>query len=106
MQGTVQDAGRGRVFTLLDVTWSAMRLLSLALGGPVVDALGIRPLFWGGGMLLALADLLGLSLLHRHDFRRATAECERRCASRPGAELKVGHSDRRLHRRRGASSIG
>ncbi len=74
VQGTVHDAVRGRVFTLLDVTWSAMRLLSLALGGVIVDALGIRPLFWGGGMLLALAGLLGLSLLGRHNFRSASAE--------------------------------
>nr|MBA2463350.1 MFS transporter [Nocardioidaceae bacterium] len=33
VQGAVPDAVRGRVFTLLDVTWSAMRLLSLGLGG-------------------------------------------------------------------------
>jgi len=69
VQGAVPDAVRGRVFTLLDVTWNAMRLLSLALGGLLVDALGIRPLFWAGGGLLALAGLLGLALLGRHDFR-------------------------------------
>ncbi|MBI2755176.1 MAG: MFS transporter [Chloroflexi bacterium] len=69
VQGMVPDAVRGRVFTLLDVTWNAMRLLSLALGGVVVDALGIRPLFWGGGTLLLLAGALGLLLLGRHDFR-------------------------------------
>jgi hypothetical protein len=33
VQGAVPHAVRGRVFTLLDVEWSAMRLLSLALGG-------------------------------------------------------------------------
>lgn len=61
---------RGRVFTLLDVTWSAMRLLSLAAGGALVDVVGIRAVFWAGGLLLALAGLLGLGLLGRHDFRR------------------------------------
>jgi MFS family permease len=71
VQGAVPDAVRGRVFTLLDVSWSAMRLLSLALGGLVVDALGVQPLFWVGGGLLALAGLLGLALLGRHDFRAA-----------------------------------
>jgi MFS family permease len=47
VQGAVPDAVRGRVFTLLDVSWNAMRLLSLAIGGLVVDTLGIRSLFWG-----------------------------------------------------------
>ncbi len=71
MQGAVPDIVRGRVFTLLDATWSAMRLISLAMGGLVVDALGIQPLFWGGGTMLAMAGLLGLLLLGRHDFRDA-----------------------------------
>ncbi len=69
IQGVVPDKVRGRVFTLLDVAWNAMRLLSLALGGLLVDAVGIRPLFWLGGALLALAGLLGLMLLGRYDFR-------------------------------------
>jgi MFS family permease len=69
IQGAIPDAVRGRVFTLLDVDWSAMRLVSLALGGILVDALGIQPLFWIGGTLLALAGLLGLLLLGGYDFR-------------------------------------
>ncbi len=73
VQGAVPDAVRGRVFTLLDVEWSALRLLSLALGGVLVDAVGIRPVYWMGGALLALAGLLGLALLGRHDFRASTA---------------------------------
>ncbi len=71
VQGAVPDRVRGRVFTLLDVSWSAMRLLSLALGGVIVDALGVAPLFWMGGVLLAAAGLLGLALLGKHDFRGA-----------------------------------
>ncbi len=70
VQGAVPEGVRGRVFTLLDVTWSAMRLLSLAAGGALVDVVGIRAVFWAGGLLLALAGLLGLGLLGRHDFRR------------------------------------
>ena len=70
VQGAVPDVVRGRVFTLLDVTWNAMRLLSLALGGLLMDTVGIRPLFWAGGGLLALAGILGLALLGRHDFRQ------------------------------------
>ncbi len=71
VQGAVPDAVRGRVFTLLDVTWNAMRLISLALGGLLVDAVGIEPLFWMGGALLSSAGVLGLVLLGQHDFRRS-----------------------------------
>ncbi len=62
VQGAVPDAVRGRVFTLLDVSWSATRLLSLAAGGLLVDAVGIRPLFWSAGTLLALSGALGFVL--------------------------------------------
>jgi MFS family permease len=69
VQGAVPDAVRGRVFTLLDVTWSTMELVSLGLGGVLVDRVGIQPIYWAGGALLALAGLLGLALLGRNDFR-------------------------------------
>jgi MFS family permease len=69
VQGAVPEVVRGRVFTLLDVTWSAMRLLSLALGGLFVDAVGIEPLFWTGGALLGTAGILGLLLLRSDDLR-------------------------------------
>jgi MFS family permease len=74
VQGAVPDGVRGRVFTLLDVSWNAMRLFALAIGGLVVDTLGIRPLFWGGGLLLALAGVLGLVLLGSYDFRQEPTE--------------------------------
>ncbi len=70
VQGTVPNHIRGRVFTLLDISWNAMRLLSLAIGAVVVDAVGIQPLFWAGGTLLALAGMLGLGLLGTYDFRQ------------------------------------
>lgn len=70
VQGAVREDVRGRVFTLLDVTWSAMRLLSLGLGGLLVDTAGIRAVFWLGGALLMLAGALGLALLGGHDFRQ------------------------------------
>ena len=65
VQSLVPDDVRGRIFTLLDITWNSMRLVSLALGGVLVDAIGIQALFWAGGALLALAGLLGLVLLDR-----------------------------------------
>ena len=69
IQGAVPGNVRGRVFTLLDMTWNAMRLLSLAAGAVIVDVVGIQPLFWGGGTLLALAGILGVALLGTHNFR-------------------------------------
>jgi MFS family permease len=68
IQGAIPEAMRGRVFTLLDVSWSAMRLLSLGLGAIVVDRIGVEPLFWIGGSLLFLAGVLGLTLLGRMRF--------------------------------------
>jgi Transmembrane secretion effector len=72
VQGAVPDAVRGRVFTLLDVTWNAMRLVSLALGGVIVDAVGVEPLFWAGGCVVG----------HRR-FSRAT----------PAWQLQPAHGD-------------
>jgi hypothetical protein len=46
-----------------------MRLVSLALGGLFVDAVGIQLLFWTGGALLAAAGVLGLALLGGCSFR-------------------------------------
>lgn len=74
VQGAVPDNMRGRVFTLLDVSWSTMRLLSLALAAVAVDTIGIRPVYWVGGALLALSGVLGLLLLGKHDFRQEPAD--------------------------------
>jgi predicted MFS family arabinose efflux permease len=71
LQGAIPDAVRGRVFTLLDVTWSASRLLSLALGAVLVDLVGVQTLFWSGGFLLAFAGALGLMMLGSYDFRKS-----------------------------------
>jgi MFS family permease len=68
VQGAVPDAMRGRVFTLLDVTWSLMQLLSLAIGGVLVDLVEVQAVYWAGGALLFVAGVLGLALLGRHDF--------------------------------------
>ena len=72
IQGAIPEALRGRVFTLLDVSWSAFRLLSLGFGALVVDRVGIEPLFWLGGGLLFAAGLLGLALLGAVRFSEAT----------------------------------
>jgi MFS family permease len=68
IQGAIPDALRGRAFTLLDVSWSTMRLVSLGVGGVIVDRFGIEALYWIGGSLLLLAGLLGLSLFRATRF--------------------------------------
>jgi MFS family permease len=73
LQDAVPDRVRGRVFTLLDVTWSLLQLLSLAVGGVLVDRVGIQPVYWVSGGLLLLAGLLGLLLLGGYDFKQSQA---------------------------------
>ena len=70
VQQAVPDGVRGRVYTLLDMTWHGLRLFSLGLGGLAVDLIGIEPVFWTGGVTLALAGLLGLTLLARAPLAR------------------------------------
>lgn len=69
VQDAVPDRIRGRVFTLLDVTWSLMQLLSLAVGGALADRVGIQFVYWAGGGLLLVAGVLGLMLLGDYDFK-------------------------------------
>jgi MFS family permease len=65
LQTVIPDRVRGRGFTLLDVTWAAMRLLSLGVGGWLADRAGISSVYVIGGALLTLAGVLGLVLLGR-----------------------------------------
>jgi hypothetical protein len=66
-QTIVQEAAplsvRGRTFALLDVTWQTGRLISIAVGGGIAVAFGIRAVFVGGGILLMAAAGLGLLTL-------------------------------------------
>ncbi|MDQ6694301.1 MAG: MFS transporter [Chloroflexota bacterium] len=73
MQSHVPAEMRGRVFTLMDLTWNLMRLISLALGGVAAEWLGIAAVYYAGGSLLAMSGLFGLLLLGRHKFNRAEA---------------------------------
>ncbi len=76
LQTVIPDQVRGRVFTLLDVTWAAMRLLSLGLGGLLADRLGISAVYLIGGALLTLAGALGLGLLGHLPLVRDDAPSE------------------------------
>jgi len=59
LQAEVPDRLRGRAFALFDVVWSAARLISLAAGGLLADAIGIRAVYVMGGVLLMIAALIG-----------------------------------------------
>jgi len=63
LQAHVPDEWRGRVFTLFDITWSGMRLVSLFLGGVLVDSVGVEPLYWVGGGLLVAAGVFGIVIV-------------------------------------------
>lgn len=56
---------RGRAFALLDSVWQSGRLVSIAAGGLVAGAVGVRPLYVAGGVLLVLAAGVGALLLPR-----------------------------------------
>jgi MFS family permease len=61
LQVEVAPQARGRVFAGFDLLWQAGRLASLGLGGVVADALGIRAVYYMGGLLLLLAGAIGLA---------------------------------------------
>ncbi|HEY8691302.1 MAG TPA: MFS transporter, partial [Chloroflexota bacterium] len=61
LQTRVPDRLRGRVFALFDMTWGVCRLVSLVLGGVIVDVAGVQQLYWAGGAILTLAGAIGLT---------------------------------------------
>jgi MFS family permease len=65
LQAEVRPELRGRVFAGMDLLWQAGRLASLAGGGLLADTIGIRAVYYLGGVLLLLAGALGLAGLSR-----------------------------------------
>jgi MFS family permease len=63
LQITVPDPLRGRVFAFFDVVWQSARLLSIAAGGLLADAIGIQAVYVFAGLLLLAAGGLGLARL-------------------------------------------
>ena len=69
-QSHVPPELQGRVFTLLISSVSMMAPFGLAIGGPLVDALGIQALFVIGGigcLLMALIWALNPAIMHLED---------------------------------------
>ena len=71
LQTTVPDRLRGRVFAFYDVVWQGARLVSIAVGGVLADAMGVRAVYVFAGMLLMLAGALGLGRLRTADLAEA-----------------------------------
>ncbi len=65
-----------------------MRLVSLGIGGVIVDAVGVEPLFWAGGALLAAAGVLGLRMLGSLNLR--TSIELRHLVGQPAARRQYG----------------
>ena len=59
LQVEVDEALRGRAFAFFDVAWQTARLVSLAGGGALADALGVRGVYLAGGLLLLFAFAVG-----------------------------------------------
>ena len=68
MQVAIPDRMKGRVFTLMDVAWSVMEIASIGFAGLLADAVGIRAVYYLGGVLLLVAGLAGLILLRNFRF--------------------------------------
>jgi MFS family permease len=60
LQARVTDRTRGRVFSLMDLLWQSGRLASLGAGGALADTIGIRAVYYLGGVLLLMAAAAGL----------------------------------------------
>ncbi len=68
MQSEVPEAFRGRIYTLMDVVWNLMQLISLILGGLLADRFGVQPVYYISGTMLIGTGLLGLALLRNYTF--------------------------------------
>jgi predicted MFS family arabinose efflux permease len=74
LQAEVAPELRGRVFAGFDLLWQAGRLASLVLGGLAADALGIRAVYYLGGVLLRVAGAVGFAGLPPRRASGATVE--------------------------------
>jgi MFS family permease len=61
LQSHVTDRTRGRVFALMDLLWQTGRLASLGVGGLLADTVGVRAVYFLGGILLLLAAAVGFA---------------------------------------------
>ena len=66
MQELVEDRFRGRVFSLLNVVFTAVQVVGMAIGGVWAEAAGSTgPPFVGASLVLVLVSLLGFAAIAR-----------------------------------------
>ena len=66
LQTLVPDETRGRAFAFYDVLWNTARLLSLAVGGALVDVIDVRIVYLLSAGLLFAAAAVGLTTKLEH----------------------------------------
>jgi len=69
LQTSVPDETRGRVFACFDVVWQSARLVSIGVGGVLADAIGVRAVYYSGGLVLLGAAALGFLRTHGYEAR-------------------------------------
>lgn len=66
LQTLVPAETRGRAFAFYDVLWNTARLLSLAVGGVLVDIVDVRVVYLLSAGLLFVAAVVGLTTNLEH----------------------------------------
>lgn len=92
MQGAVAPEMQGRVFTVVTSLCAGMVPLSMALAGPLADAVGVRALFGIGGGAQILLGVVGLfipAIMRLEEDARAIAEIRERLATSELAPVPV-----------------
>ncbi len=78
LQSHVEDRTRGRVFATMDLLWQGGRLVSLGVGGLLADRVGVRAVYYLGGVLLLLAGAVGFAVRSAPGRPRVSAAARRR----------------------------
>lgn len=69
IQSQATDEVWSRVFTIFDVTWNAVELLSLAIAGVVADQFSVNVVYYLGGSLRLFTGLTGLKLFKAYQLK-------------------------------------
>ncbi len=65
LQSRLPDRVRGRAFAMFDLVWNLGRLISLAAGGVLADAIRVTAVYAAGGVMLLAASSIGFLWSHR-----------------------------------------
>jgi MFS family permease len=77
MQALVEDRFRGRVFSLLNVVFTAVQVMGMAIGGVWAEAAGSTgPPFIGASIVLVFVSLLGFAAIAKLKLHSRLAEAD------------------------------